>query len=121
MANLKSTPTQIDFSMPSGDSRIIRANCVSPDRQPYSLSQAIAIVWQLAKTVNSLPLITKTLTGGVSIRQDGLKWIIDVSLLPVNTENLKGDHYHECQVTFLNGTVLTPFSGVITITQDLIQ
>lgn len=108
--------------MPSGDSRNIRVNCVGANRQPFSLAEAIDIEWQLAKSVNGGAVLTKTLSeGDITIVQEGDKWLIDVAILPDDTETMKGDFYHECQVRFSDGAVLTPYAGTITITEDLIQ
>lgn len=121
MADLTSIPSQIPFEMVSGDSKTLRVKCIGIDRQPFSLAEAVNVTWGLAKSVSSPTLVTKNLTSGVSIVQDGDDWLIDVEILPSDTEDYKGSYYHECQVIFSNGAVATPFSGDVTIVQDLVQ
>lgn len=105
--------------MPSGDSRTLRVKCVGTNKLPFSLAEAVAIRWQLARNVRGPGMITKTLGAGVEIVQDGTDWFIDVELLPADTEGYKGDYYHECEVRFSDGAVLTPYAGTATIVEDL--
>jgi hypothetical protein len=121
VADLTSVPTQIDFTMPSGDSRTIRVKCIGADRAPFSLAEANQIRWQIARSVRGPAMVSKDLTGGVEIVQDGDDWYIQVEVLPEDTEGMKGDYYHECEARFTDGAVLTPFAGVVTVVEDLVR
>lgn len=105
--------------MPSGDSRTLRVKCIGTNKLPFSLAEATQIRWQLARSVRGPGLITKTMNDDVEIVQDGDDWFIDVELLPEDTEGMKGDYYHECEVRFSDGAVLTPYAGTATIVEDL--
>lgn len=120
MADLTSVPSQIPFTMVSGDTKTLKVKCVGTNRLPYSLAEAISIKWQVAKSVNSAAVIEKSLTDGVSSLQDGDDWYIVVEIAEEDTEDLKGTYYHECEVRFSDGGVATPFAGDLEIKQDLI-
>ena len=114
-------PSQVDLAMVSGDSKTIRVKCLAPGRVPFVLANVDTANWKLAKSVKGVPIIEKDLTSAdVVIVQDGDNWFIDVVLAPADTDALVGDYYHECQLILSGGTVITPYSGLISIVQDLI-
>jgi len=107
--------------MPSGDSRTIKVKCIGSDKSPFSLAEANQIRWQIARSVRGPAMLSKDLSEGVEIVQDGDDWYIQVEIDPADTEGMKGDYYHECEVRFTDGAVLTPFAGVVTVVEDLVR
>ena len=122
MSNLIDTPSQIDFTMVSGDTKTLRVKIVGVDRQPFDLSGVSGATWAFAKNSAGPVLFAKTLGDGVNIVQVGDDWFTDIEIDPEDTEELKaGDYYHEAQLVLADGAIATPYSGLITIVRDLIQ
>lgn len=107
--------------MVSGDTKKLRVRVIQPDRSPYSLAEMLTGVWKVAKTVKATAVITKTMADDqITPVQDGENWYIEIDLEAADTEDLSGSFYHECQITKSDGTVATPFSGTVTIKEDLV-
>jgi len=71
---------------------------------------AATITWVLKK--GSTAELTKTTSSGISVTATG---IFTITLTSANTSSLVGDYEHECRATLQDSSVVTLFSGVITI------
>lgn len=115
-------PTVFSFNMNAGDSKAVRGYVTHPDKTTYDLSTATEVQWQLAKSAKGPALISKKMsTGGCAIGQDGLRWYAEAYLLPEDTNQLKGFFFHSMRITFSDGSVESPFTGTISISENLIK
>jgi hypothetical protein len=100
-----------NFEMVAGDSHII----VVPVN--FDLAGALAIKWAVKKSVSSTERpIYKELSSGITVTQTGeTASEFQITLNPSDTATLKGDYYHEAEVTDAQNNVSTVMIGRISI------
>lgn len=97
------TKTGQDFSMMSGDTKIL---VVTMD-EPMNLA-GVSLRWGIRKNKNTKEsLFVKTLGDGITIEGETMS----VKLEPIDTELLSGDFHHEMELTDGLGNVSTIFTG----------
>lgn len=113
----------LDFIMVSGDSKVLNITVTDSADAAVDLSDVNAAEWSLYL---SSALVTKTLGSGITVT-DAVNGIVQVTIDPADTEELKGGEYkHGIQLTTSTGQVLTPRSGTtlevgkVTIVTDFI-
>lgn len=105
-----------NFSMKSGDSKVLAIAIANSAGTPVDVSTAAAISWKLAATPYGTALLTKTLGSGITVSTS----TVSVTLTAANTQDLEGVYYQEMQITDASGNVSTVLSGQIAIGRDLI-
>jgi len=110
-----------DFIMWAGDDKTLQVTVQDSSGDPVDITGATAIRWQLSKSATKRPaLIEKALLDGVTvISAPGGRF--DVTLEPEDTEDLKGDYYHEAELIDSGGRVATVLTGTATINPALIK
>lgn len=117
---------QNDFAMHSGDNRLLVVT-VKDENDVLIDITAAAFTWALSKADPNNPpipapkgaaVVTKTVGSGITIT-DGPNGVLEVQILPADTETIDGAYYHELQMT-LGGAVSTVAFGNVTIYKDLI-
>lgn len=108
-----------DFSMYSGDSKIIQVTLQDASGAAVDVSSPMTIIWQLSKKVTSPALLTKTVGTGIAVT-NGPLGKFEITLAPVDTAGLKGDYYQEIEIND-SGTISTVLTGTVTINPDAIQ
>ena len=112
-----------DFSMHSGDDRVLQVTVRNPANAVVNISGA-TITWALSKKSASSvepkgsAIVTKTTSSGISIT-DAANGRCDVTLAEADTASLAGTYYHELQIV-LSGDTSTVMYGTVTIKKDLI-
>lgn len=116
-------PTEINFTLVSGDSLTLRVKLVDRRGRPFDASAITQMRWHVARTVRTpeADRVIRKDQGLMSIVQDGDDWFLLVPIFPADSEDIKpGDYYHECELRDDAGTVLTPFTGICTIQEDML-
>lgn len=102
----------------SGDALLLQVTVNDQAGSPLDLSTLplSEATWVLAKKQGSTPLVTKTLGSGVTlVNPPGADGRLDVQINNVDTAALKGEYYHELQLT---PGPLTALYGDFTIQAD---
>jgi hypothetical protein len=99
-----------NFEMVAGDSKNVIVTVSDAD-----LTGA-TIKWAMKRSVSSATAnVSKdTTSGGISI-SDATGGIFTISLIPADTSALKGDFYHEAEITDAQNNVSTVMTGRISI------
>lgn len=105
-----------DFSMYSGDSRVLTITIRDEEAVAVDVSTATAIVFGIFRA-DGTQLLSKTLGAGVSV----VTSTVTVTLSPADTAGLSGTFGHELQITMPTGVVATALRGEVTIVKDYIQ
>lgn len=109
----------MDFTMYAGDSKTLVVTAKDEDGAAVDITDA-TIRWQLARSVSTTALVTKSIGDGVTIT-DGSGGVFEVELENADTESLKGEFYHEAEAILTDGTIATVLSGTATINRTLIK
>jgi hypothetical protein len=108
-----------DFSMFAGDSKTLSVSVTEQaDGAPTNITGA-TISWQAVRSLRKTVVITKSTSDGITI-SSGSGGTFDITLDPSDTASLRGDYYHEAQITFTTGEVSTVLRGVMTVEPALI-
>lgn len=109
----------MNFSMFRGDSKILQITIKDLAGQPVSLAGLQSARWAMAPKITSAPVLTKSLGSGILIASES-GGVLEVTLLPTDTQNLSGSYYHELEIIDVSGKVSTILTGNIEIVNDLI-
>lgn len=106
-------------SMVSGDTTPIDITLTDDETgAAVDLATVASITYQMASSVAaSAPYVSKSLSDGITVSGN----VVTITLAPADTADLGGDYYHELELTFADGTVITPLRGTVSIERDLIQ
>lgn len=91
--------------------RTITENGIPVNFDENSLDDATYVIADSVTAPSNL--VTKTLGNGIEII-DSPGGVIEITLEEIDTEELGGDYYHECEVT-INGGDTTIFEGTASI------
>jgi hypothetical protein len=108
----------MDFDMHSGNSKSLIVSVLDkPNGSAVSLVSAQAIKWQLFHSTPATadPIISKSLTSGITINTPASAGIFTVVISSTDTAGLSGLYYHETEVTDAAGNKETVDSGFINI------
>lgn len=97
-----------NFEMFAGDTENVVVT-VTEGGSPINLSGA-TIRWVMKRAGSVTPLISKTSPAGITIT-DTAGGKFTISLMPADTEDQRGDYYHEAEVTDASGNVSTVMTG----------
>jgi len=100
----------------SGDTKLINITVLDQDSVVVDLTGA-SVDFIIAKYPGHTALITKTIGSGV-VLTDAANGIMDVTLLPADTESLQGAYNFQCKVTDLSGRESTVLHGTVTILKN---
>ncbi len=112
MPRLKVIPT--NFEMFSGNTRLLEVTVLDQDDAVVDLTGAQAVDYSLAKAAGKAAIFEKTLGTGVTIT-DAVNGVLQITLLPADTEDLRGTFYQELEVTDAAGRITTVLFGTVTI------
>jgi hypothetical protein len=107
--------TQINqnFTMIAGDTVYLSVPITDAAGAAYTITGANPIKWVLKPTPDRAAILNKTLVSGIAI--DTTTSIL-ITIAASDTATLAaGVYYHECEITLLDGSVSTPFTGWVTI------
>lgn len=108
-----------DFSMAAGDSKTLSVSVTEQSDDAATNIAGAAIAWKAARSMRTTAAISKSTSSGIVITS-GSGGTFDITLDPADTSSLKGDYYHEAQITFSTGEVATVLRGLMTIDPALI-
>ena len=124
--------TPQNFTMVSGDDKVIRVTITDDGTatgEVIDLTGLKSAIWKLARSVRSAPLVKKTLTpddlyvnpdpGGIVVT-NAVGGVLEITLLPVDTDALSRDYYHELQIQDALNNRRTVMVGTISIDPDLV-
>lgn len=110
-----------DFEMFQGDYKVFAGQVTDPAGSPVDLTGFTAVRWQMSKSASKRPpQLEKSIGDGVVITS-AVDGEFEVTLDSADTEDLKGDFYHEVEVKDASGRPATVLSGTITILPALIK
>lgn len=109
------TRTNQDFTMWSGDSKVLEVTVTDADGDAVNLTGA-SIDYVMQDDAD----ISKSVGDGISITSPATGGLFEITLDPSDTTALAGDYHHECEVTDSSDNVSTVFVGTVTINVDLI-
>lgn len=108
-----------DFTMFAGDTKTLEFTVRDAAGAIVDITD-YDVRWHASRNVNARPaLIEKSLGSGIEM-VDGGAGRFDVSLENADTESLRGEFYHEAELT-LDDEVYTVDSGSLTIRPTLIK
>lgn len=113
------------FKMVSGDSKDLNITATDGAGAIIDITGVSDIKWQLFTPISGAAIISKTLGAGVTVT-DAVAGEFSVSISPTDTDDLDGDYWHEVQITYSNGNIVTLKDnsaldyGVAVIVRDLI-
>jgi hypothetical protein len=107
-----------DFTMFSGDTKVIHVTAVESDNTPLDLTD-VDIAWILAKKVTAPVILNKTIGAGITVT-DAVNGVFEITMDPLDTAALKGTYYQEVQIDDA-GAISTIMTGTVTINPDAIQ
>lgn len=114
-----------DFEMWAGDSKKLLITVYEPDGSTMDLTGA-TVVWALQGQDDEAPLVTKSTTEvGEIIMTGAANGIVEVRLVPADTETLGGSSFHEVKRYFheleitASGTVSTVTAGTVQIHRSI--
>lgn len=88
---------------------------------PLDISGLLALVWAMGKKPSGAPIITKTLSSGVSVI-NATTGRVDVILTADELEPLKeAEYYQEMRLTDAQGKKTTLLYGAVTVKENLIR
>ncbi len=116
-----------NFTITSGDDHVLTIKVDDGATTPVAIDiSGFTVWWHAARKsssgkFSSTSSITKDndLVFGAVIT-DGPGGVIEVTLVPVDTDDLSGDFFHEAQVRDLAGNISTVMTGDMTIKRDLV-
>lgn len=107
-----------NYSMISGDSKIVTVSLTDISGVAVDVSTAGTAIYKIASNPNadSVVYVTKTLSSGITISGG----TVSIGLSPSDTENLSGAYYHELFIVDGSGQQFRPVQGKVTIERNLI-
>jgi hypothetical protein len=106
------TETGQNVEIYRGDSKVLRVTVVDENNLSVDIS-SFNIEYVLYK--KDITYLSKTIGSGISFVGGGTTGIFDINYLPVDTENIYGNFFHECEITDPTSQVSTVFTGSVTI------
>jgi hypothetical protein len=106
----------------SGDTLFLNVTAEDEDGNVVDIRNT-TIKWALAERVDPTTIVLEkdnAGTGGVAIT-DGVNGEFEITIDPVDTEDLEGRYQHEAEITDTQGDVTTVFTGRFQITEDIIE
>ncbi len=91
----------------SGNTIWLQIEMEDCDGETVSIASAQEIIYKLARTPDSTPIITKTLGIGITMLPGGTSFMIKLDA--TDTEPLVGLYYHEARLTDIAGNLSTTF------------
>lgn len=110
------------MNITAGQDVTIRTTLTDQDGVPLpDLDTSLEIIWGLARAYSVDPDITKKLTAAEISVFDIPNGIIDVTLVPADTEGIQGDFVHQAEVKNVSGAILPARLGALTIDEDMLE
>lgn len=114
------TATVQDFNCTAGDSSLPIFTVVDGSGNAINISSVTAIVFTVQETVESAPVITKTLAGGgIALVSGGTTGKFQVALLSSDLEPLAGYFLYQAKITDASGNVSTVSSGTMRVIRSV--
>jgi hypothetical protein len=107
-----------DFTMVAGDTKTLVVTVKDASGNTVNISGA-SITWKASRSLRKASVLSKSVNSGITIT-DGPRGQFSVSLLPADTDDLRGSYYHEAQVTASDGTISTVLRGSMKVDRALI-
>lgn len=114
------TDTAQDFSIQSGDDRIIAFSVYSDAANtiPLDISSVTQIEWYAMRDLQSSPVLSKTKTGGaISLVGGGTGGQFQVAIASADTTSLSGYYIHRARITDSQGNKSTVTLGRLQVGQ----
>ena len=108
-----------NFVMTAGDDKTLVVTVKDANGTAVNITGA-SIKWQCARSFGKASDISKTTSSGISIT-DGANGVFTVTLTAANTESLRGNFYHEAQLTDSGGAISTVLFGTMKVNPALIE
>lgn len=109
-----------NFQMTAGDTKYLVVSVKDADGVAVNLTGA-AVKWQAARSFGKASVLSKATSGSGIVLTNASGGIFTITLDPDDTEDLKGNYYHEAQVTASDGTISTVLFGTMKINPALIE
>lgn len=102
----------------SGDTLVIKTTVESDDGSSKDLTDA-SVKYGISDAPGEQTVVEKSDGNGIQIT-DPASGKLEITIDSVDTEDLDGSFYHECEVTDSSGDVSTVFTGVFRIAEDTV-
>lgn len=102
-----------DFVMRQGDNKLVHITVIDEGGQVVNLTGS-TVNWVMYRRNPDNPILQKTTASGISLTLP-VSGLLTIALLPVDTQDLLGRFYHECEVTDASNNISTVTEGVVTI------
>jgi hypothetical protein len=109
-----------NVSMTAGDSVTLVVTVTRADGSIVDLTGAQSLRWVLAAAPTQPTLASKSIGFGIAVTNPPAG-VMQVSILPADTDGLAGSYYHEAQLIDLNGNVSTILQGTVAISPHLLR
>lgn len=114
-----------NFEMAAGDSKVLKVTVTDEAGSALPLAGTSSVVWRMARTARSLPVLSKTIADGVTIITDQAAQgeancgRIDIRIESAESAPLDGEYFHDCHLVDATGAHSTIFYGRIFVSPNL--
>ena len=107
-----------DFYITAGDTKTIGDNVIEKDDASATDITGATIAWKVAQSHRGTVVISKSTADDIAITS-GTGGTFTIDLAAADTASLRGDYYHEIQITFAGGEIATVLKGKMTVSPGL--
>jgi hypothetical protein len=111
------TATGQNFTMYQGDDRVLAVTVLDDSDNVVNITNT-DIAWVMYKQTDETVVLQKTTSSGIQLTTP-VSGIFEISLNPVDTENLKGHYLHEAELRDVEGRITTIMTGHVEIYRSL--
>ena len=109
-----------NFTLTAGDTKSLVITVKDNEGVAVDITGA-SVKWQAARSFGKASAISKATGGSGIVLTNPSTGVFTVTLDADDTEDLKGQFYHEAQVTLADGTIATVLFGTMKINPALIE
>lgn len=103
-----------NFEMVAGTTKILMIHVTKEDGSDLNINNC-QIRWTMTDGSQS---VSKNTPGSITVT-NATGGLFEIKLLPADTDALRGEFYHECEITDASGDVSTLFTGEIKVKRGL--
>ncbi len=107
------TVTGQNIDIYKGDTKIVVVDVLDSSSIPVDITNCI-INYVVYRMTPGTVVLNKTTSSGIAMTIPA-NGIFEISLDPIDTENLLGYYLHECELTDIAGNISTIFTGKFTV------
>lgn len=109
----RTTIIATNFEMFSGNTRVLKVSVLDQDEAVVDITGASA-EYIFAKRAGHNAIFSKTVGSGIVVT-DAIAGLLEVTILPADTEALAGAYHHELEIQDASGRRTTVLFGTVTV------